>query len=199
MSNIFEIQPESCRKPLPIITIEWSEWHKEKPELIEKIERVLFLDPSDLYNRVGHLIDPYKRIQSIGMEQMFPKQSIICACGCGKNAKASDKFKEDGITPQWQRKWFNDECASFAGACLSIINNTFQVTAKYITWYYGKKCDDCTDGYGLELDHTIGVKHGGGGCWLSNYKWLCSKCHRNKTNIDFGFKAISKTQTKLEI
>ncbi|MES2287526.1 MAG: HNH endonuclease signature motif containing protein [Bacteroidota bacterium] len=198
--KLFEIQPEYCRAPLPRLKIEWSDWYKERPELIERLERVLFLDPTDLYRRVGHLIDPYKRIHGIGMEDMFPKQHIICACGCGKNAKASDTFKEDGVTPTWQRKWASDECSAFAGACLSIINNTFQVPSKYITFYYGKKCECGKEGYDLELDHTVGVKHGGGGSWLSNYKWLCKNCHNCKTNKDFGrksHKGISKEQVKL--
>lgn len=194
--KLFEAQPAHCRAALPKKEIVWSEWYNDKPKLVARLERVLFLDPTELYQRVGHLIDPFKRTQSIGMENIFPKQSIICACGCGQKAKASDAFKEDGITPTWQRKWATDECNSFANACLSIINNTFQVPSKYIKFYDGYKCDCGSEGlnYGLELDHLIGVKHGGGGCWLSNYKWKCKDCHRNKTNKDFGFSAKPKKQ-----
>lgn len=184
--KLFEIQSELCRMPLPKKVIEWNEWYREKPELIENIERVLFFDPSHLYKKIGHLIDPFKRTQSIQMEQMFPKIEFYCACGCGKKAKCSDTFKPNTLIPTWQRKWHSDSCGSFASSVLSIINNTFQAPVKHITYYSGKKCSECEDiGYTLELDHIIGVKQGGGGCWLSNYRWLCKNHHVSKTNKDF--------------
>ena len=185
--TIFEIQPAFCRAPLPKKEIQWSDWHKGQKGLVEKIERVIYLDPTELYARIGHLINPFKRHQSIGMENLFPKQHLYCACGCGEKAKASDTFKEDGITPTWQRKWKDDMCKSFANNVLSIINNTFQTPSKHLAWYSGKICDECKDPgkqYGLELDHIVGVKQGGGGCWLSNYRWLCKDCHVSKTTKD---------------
>ncbi len=188
-------------KPLEKKKIQWSEWHIERPHLIEKFERILFFDPTALYERIGHLIDPHKRHQSLGMETLFPKIEKFCACGCGKLAKQSDVFKEDGITPTWQRKWHSDVCGAFASDVLSIINNYFGRPTFYIKLYNGHKCVGCShETYDLELDHIIGVKQGGGGCWLSNYEFKCKKCHVSKTNKDFQkgeFKIIK--QQKLEL
>lgn len=191
MKDIFSVQPEWCRLPLPAkaLEIESQDWWIERPELLEKVRRVMFFDPTELYNRIAPHIDPFKRNPGLGMELLFPKLKGLCACGCGKNAKASEQFKEDGVTPTWQRKWHNDVCAAFAADVCSILNNNFQKPSKYITWYYGNHCSECgKDSYDVELDHLHGVKFGGGGAWLSNYKWKCRSCHVDKTNKDFGRK-----------
>lgn len=189
----------NTRAPLIKKEIMWSDWHRERPELIKRFERVLFFDPSELYSKIEHLIKPTHRHQGLGMDVLFPKIEKFCACGCGKLAVQSTEFKEDGVTPTWQRKWHSDECGAFAGDVLSIINNYFGKPAKYIDLYYGHKCVNCDSTHQLELDHIVGVKHGGGGCWLSNYEWKCAKCHREKTNSDFGFKQQNKNQLSIEI
>jgi 5-methylcytosine-specific restriction endonuclease McrA len=195
-NKLFEIQPASCRQPLVRKELDL-EWHRKKKDdkKIQVIERVMFFDPTELYSRISHLIDPNKRHQSIQMEQMFPKLEGICACGCGEKPQGS----KEGEERIWQRKWFNNECNDFASNVLSIINNYYEVGKKYITWYHGnKKCIKCSNISFLELDHIIPVKHGGGGCWLSNYEWKCKECHVDKTNSDFNRKKYSgnKDQTK---
>lgn len=183
-------------KPLERKEIIWSDWYADKLRLVSKFERVLFFDPAPIYDRVGHLIDPHKRHAGIGMDQMFPKLEGKCACGCAEKPKGS----EPGEEKAWQRKWASDECQAFASDVLSIVNNYFGVPAKYITRYAGKVCSQCPNLHFLELDHIIGVKHGGGGSWLSNYRWLCKDCHTDKTNRDFK-KGDHKNsnQTKIEL
>lgn len=181
--------------PLPVKSIQWSDWWLERPTLIAQHERVLFFDPKSLYGRIS--IDPFKRHQGLSMDAVFPKNETgQCACGCDVKPKeySNGKF----------HKWSTPVCQSFASDVLSIINNYFEKPSKYMTLYSGKICDECKDDskkYDLQLDHIIGVKQGGGGCWLSNYRWLCHDCHRIKTCADFGWKnkkgIDKKNQTKL--
>ncbi len=179
-------------KPLPSKIIEYDEWFRDKnPSKIEVINRVLSLNPSALYEKIMHKIDPYKRHQSIQVDDLFPKTKGKCACGC------------DVVPPSFangsNRKFANDNCKSFANDVVSIINNYFQKPAYYITHYYGKKCAECDEVNYLELDHIVGVKHGGGGSWLCNYRWLCKKHHVNKTAESFGHKIKNKSQLKTEL
>jgi len=175
-ANILEVQPKECRMPLPRKKIDWSDWLKSsRPESIKKFERVMFFDPTELYKQIQHRIDPYRRMGGLAMHDLFPKADGVCACGCGVKPKSY----QSGNT---QRKWANNICSGFAGDVLSILNNYFQVPGDYISRYYGEKCSECEETNGLELDHIVGVKHGGGHGWLSNYLWRCKKCHRKKTN-----------------
>lgn len=154
-----------------------NEWVRTNhPDILIKWKRVLFFDPTDIYDRIHDQINPYQRILSIPVEVMFPSIEGMCACGCGKPLEGR------------QIRWANEHCSSFAWDVRNIICNAHQRPTKYIHRYFGKQCMECTEELGQELDHIIGVKHGGGGCWLSNFKWVCKKCHRNKTNKDFGFK-----------
>lgn len=170
--NLFEVQPKECREPLPQKLL--------SSNLRDCYIRVLYFDPTPVYERIGHLIDPYKRIQSICIERMFPNEDKrVCACGCGV-------FLEGRRT-----RWANDGCSEF-GRCVSgIISGNSQMIRSFLYDYYGYVCFKCDEHesmlISLEADHTIGVKHGGGGSWLSNYKYLCKGCHREKTNEDFGW------------
>ena len=187
MSDIFEIQPDWCRKPLPFKEFEWSDWELEYPKYVKKWERVLRYDPTELYERIGHLIDPHKRILSIGMYEFFPpKGTGLCDCGCGQKLEGR------------RSRWATHECSSFVFAVRSIICNIHQIPSDYITRYFGEKCVECEGIENLQLDHIIGVKHGGGGCWLPNYQWLCRACHTPKTNKDFGWKSKNPT-TQIKI
>ncbi len=168
------------RSPLPNKKIEYSPFQLEKwSNKIPVYERVLFLDPKELYERIGDKINLTKRHAGVQMEDLFPKIEGRCACGCEK-APPSGKG--------WQRKWAHNDCQDFASDVLSIINNYFGKPAYYISLYSGKKCCQCESKIDLELDHIVGVKQGGGGCWLSNYRWLCKVCHNDKTNKDFNRK-----------
>lgn len=183
--KIFEIQPESCRLQLAPKKIEYTDWVKENhPEYIVRWERVLFLDPTPYYERIHQFVDPHKRVNSFGIDKLFPNLGDRCACGCGQ-----------GLTGRRVR-WATDMCRGFAFDIYSIICNIHQIPGKYITRYCGDKCMECNEADGEELDHIIGVKHGGGACWLSNYRWLCKGCHRKKTNTDFGFKSKKKATPK---
>jgi len=195
---LFTIQPSSCRQPLPIKEIDYSADDKYITPHRKKLnERVLFFDPTPLYERVGHLIDPYKRHAGLQMEHVFPKnQNGICACGCGELTKAYNEFTS--------AKWHSADCSYFAGEVLSILNNYFNKPRIWMKIYAGKSCVECTDdkSYDLELDHIVGVKQGGGGCWLSNYRWLCGTCHKIKTATTFGHRskvAAKKNQSKLDL
>ncbi len=192
-SKFLSIQPASCRTALPKKDMAWDEWHLNKPELIEKFERVLFFDPTEIYDRIHSKIDPYKRHAGLQINDLFPlqeKEDGKCRCGCNVVPKEYMNGK--------YHMWATHTCQSVASDILSIINNYFQRPAKYITLYYGKQCSECGNAeHGRELDHIVGVKQGGGGGWLSNYRWLCVKCHRNKTNKTFGFK--NSNNLKLEL
>ena len=143
-----------------------TEWHK----------RVLFLDPSDIYSRVN--IRPYERVQThLTFAEMFPaKPDAACACGCG--AAISGR----------RRRWASDDCTKFATTVWAIIDGQAGTISTFVKKYYGAKCSICGTRKELKADHIIPVKHGGGGCWLSNFQLLCHFCHVAKTNKDFGWK-----------
>lgn len=222
MSNFLTIQPASCRAPLKplcggrdeflvcdIVLPKWykeNEWKESDKRYIETTRRVLAFDPTALYERIAPYCDPYRRHQGLSVDRMFPKVETYCSCGCGEKAQAGTnppivkKGIEVSPASTWQRKWASDICHSVAGHVVSIINNYFQKPAQFIDLYAGHVCCVCQTTEGLELDHVVGVKHGGGGSWLSNYRWLCVACHRAKTNASFGFgkkAALKKRQTKL--
>lgn len=195
-ASIFDVQPPECRKPLIQKQIEWGDWYKERPGMITNIERVLYFDPTEVYNRIGDKIDPFRRHQSISVEMAFPqpaRDAGKCTCGCNEVPKAYDNGK--------YFKYATDSCNYLVSNVVSIINNYFQKPSVFITHYSGKICDECKDAAAkyLELDHILGVKEGGGGCWLSNYRWLCPKCHVDKTNKSRRIHIINPNQTTIQL
>lgn len=188
MPDIFEIQPDWCRMPLPEKEFEWDEWQLEHPAYIEKWEKVLRFDPGEVYERIGNQLDPYKRIHSIPIGDIFPDfKNGLCGCGCGK--KLEGRYK----------RWADHHCSSFSFAVRSIICNIHQIPSFYIGKYYGDECIECKTDANLQLDHIIPIKHGGGGSWLRNYQWLCHDCHVDKTNEDFGRNQKDRTQFKMDL
>lgn len=156
---------------------------KDIKGLKECQKRVLLFNPSEIYKRVK--VNKFKRTQSIGMEEMFPKLNPKCACGCGKTLTGR------------RTKWATDECMYFAGNVLAIINGDSATITKWLRIYLGHwACCKCglVDSYkefknGLVVstihkDHILAVVNGGGGCWLSNYQLLCEECHSKKTKKD---------------
>lgn len=141
-------------------------------------QRVLFFDPAEIYSRLK--IEPFARHQlpeHIGMQLMFPKQEAkVCSCGCGKELTGR------------RTRWATDECAHFAVDVYRIIYGQPDVIKFYLKKYHGHKCK-CGRVRKMKVDHIVPVKHGGGGCWLSNYQFLCHACHVQKTNTDFGWKS----------
>jgi 5-methylcytosine-specific restriction endonuclease McrA len=189
--KLFEVQPDWCRKPLPIK----EDLHisdELEGESVERIKRVLFFDPAEAYQRIGHLINPYQRYTSVGMGLLFPtKEKGLCACGCGKQIDKSSG----------RRRWATDECNNFAQAVWCIIAGVPDMINKYLRLYHGDGCAECGDPqHGIELDHCHPVSRGGGGAWLSNYKRLCVLHHRHKTNTDFGWKSeVQKVEEKKQV
>lgn len=184
--NIFEVQPSWCRELLPKRDIVYSEWTlANHPEYIEKWERIMYFDPTEIYEKIAHRLNPYKRLHNISISLMFPDIQGYCACGCGVKLGGRKK------------RWASEMCSSFAWDVRSIICNAHQRPGFYIDKYRGNDCVKCGESGLHDLDHMIGIKHGGGACWLSNYQFLCKKCHRNKTNEDFGWNKKSEAQLDL--
>ena len=61
------------RSPLPKKQIEWSEYFLQRPDKIAVIERVLYFDPTELYERLGDKLITSKRHAGISMDLLFPK------------------------------------------------------------------------------------------------------------------------------
>ncbi len=179
------VNPELI-KPLPFKEIPMPEWFSESEEKEGHWTarlRVVFFDPAPIYERISELINPNKRIQSgLNIELMFPSRNDgICRCGCGHPAK---------------RSWATSSCSNFCWKVYFIICYGTQYARKFIETYYGSNCMSCS-GNGCDIDHIIPVKHGGGGCWLSNFVPLCKKCHNDKTRKDFKwgeYRPIIQTQ-----
>lgn len=159
----------------------------------KRYHRILLFDPSEIYNRIEKLIKPLQRKQSIGMDDIFPDIPNSCACGCGK--KLSGR----------RRRWATDECKEFPLMVFWVIKGDMGMIGNILYHVYGWKCCECGRKgddiarpkewdlrTSIEIDHILGVKHGGGGSWLSNYRLVCFECHRQKTNKDFGWKSKVK-------
>ena len=138
--------------------------------------RVMFFSPEAIYERVN--IKPFSRIQAhLSFKDMFPdKQNGKCSCGC------------EALLTGRRRRWASEDCTRFACAVWAIIDGQAGVLEYYVRRYNGKKCAICGSRQDLKVDHIVPVKHGGGGCWLSNFQLLCHTCHVEKTNKDFGWK-----------
>jgi hypothetical protein len=148
---------------------------KDLGEEDEYRKKVLFFDPSSIYDRI--IIDPFKRFQSVSIIDMFPKIPGHCSCGCGKGLRGR------------QTRWATDECNKFAVAVWAIIAGRTSWIGMYLSLYHKNyHCCKCSSSGTIKIDHIIPVKLGGGGCWLNNYQLLCHDCHVKKTNEDFGWK-----------
>lgn len=173
--TLLEKQPNWCREPLPFREV--LHWRpKEKPEYQEIYKRVLFTDPTAMYERGHDFINPFYRWTPIPMPFLFLKQENHCSCGCGRELTGR------------QTRWATKLCSYYAGEVYAIIAGSMETIDKYLGFYYGDGCIECESKSGYEVDHKWPVKFGGGGGWLSNYRRLCNKCHRHKTNKDFGWK-----------
>ena len=172
-----------CIKPLEKKDIIMPEWFSEEPETIvywNNRLRLLFYDPKEVYERASQLIDPFKRTQNkLSTEILFPKRNDgICRCGCERESKSM---------------WHSQDCSNFAYRVYSIICYGTADVKNLMRTYYGYKCQNCNKNDWEDIDHIIPVKHGGGGCWLSNFFPLCKKCHKDKTKKDFNWKEYKQT------
>ena len=123
---------------------------------------------------------------------LFPdKKDGLCSCGCGIPINGKN------------RRWATDDCRKFADAIFAIIGGYSGDIRRILRHYAcGYICEICeakdSPENPIELDHIFPVKFGGGGGWLSNYMFKCRKCHREKTNSDFGWKQkTNNSQTKI--
>lgn len=158
--------------PKPFAKPEWWGEGKEWDERWNNRLKVLFFDPTEIYERLGNKIDHYKRTQSsgLGIAEFFPDRTDgLCACGCGRPAR---------------KRWATDMCSEWCWQVRRIICYGTAEARMFVEMYYGEKCVDCEE-RGCDIDHILPVKHGGGGCWLSNFVPRCPTCHKDKTNRDF--------------
>lgn len=169
------------------------------PEKVDnRFHKILSFDPAIIYEKIGHIIKPYSRFQNFGMADLFPNDDGKCACGCGK------------IPTGRRKRWYSDACIVLPEQILRIINGHSEFITRCLYEVYGMKCSVCSKTNmelrrpnendwrsPIELEHTIPIKHGGGGAWLSGYTLQCFICHREKTNKDFGFKQKYKNQIEL--
>lgn len=151
-------------------------------ELKPTVRRVLLFNPAEIYSNVASELNHNIRIQSIPVCVFFPTIQGVCACGCGT------------VLEGRRTRWGGEDCSEFANDVRAIICGYPHIVAHYIRLYHGHSCINGCNGYDVEIDHIIPVKLGGGGCWLSNYQPLCKKCHKAKTNMDFGWKRTNQTQ-----
>lgn len=176
-----------CRSPLSIREL--------PPNTPDLWVRIYTLDPCQIYDRLGARINPYKRhhtARDFYSNDIFPPQNNgVCDCGCNRP-----------ITGK-RRRWATDDCGKLVWSITSILHGDSAFIRKLLAHYYfGSRsieaCMKCgladipafvpasgnTSGIrsGMELDHIIPVKSGGGGCWLSNYQLLCYDCHKAKTH-----------------
>lgn len=158
---------------------------KRALRIFKNQQRILFFDPSEVYSRIENKIDPFKRHQNnLSIAMLFPKNTDgICRCGCGEKSKLS---------------WASSDCSDFAYRVYDIISYGTSRARFLMKMYYGDLCQNNCGNEWSDIDHIIPVKHGGGGCWLSNFKPLCKECHRDKTNKDFGYVSYKKTVGKNE-
>lgn len=165
------IKPEilRAREPVDIAGFDFS----NESELTKQ---VISFDPVEVYARIESVLDPYKRHNKIPFIFMWPPNGQdTCDCGCGKKLTGR------------QRRWASEECQKFPAAVHGIISGHYDRLQWYVytIWEYAcsnKHC--CGTSKTIEMDHTLAVQNGGGGCWLSNYRPLCKKCHVKKTRLD---------------
>lgn len=182
MSKIADLQPADCRAPLQPLVV------RSRSSHAAVISRIIAYDPAQAYERIAETANPLQRIQTrreIGLHQLFPKKKDgFCDCGCGIALKGR------------QTRWADIACADFAWHVYAIIAGRRTEIKRCLKAYYGRRCGDCgkapvrykaSNGRmrsGLEFDHIVPVHCGGGACWLSNFRPLCTECHKAKTQLD---------------
>lgn len=160
----------------------------------QELHRLIMFDPAGVYQRLYMMngFSHYKRFNSLNMDVLFPTlEKGICACGC--NRKLQGKA----------RRWYSKDCSKFALDVFWIIQGKSDfIRSVMYDIYGGYYCVNCGindwDAHKLyykptksgicnsqiQLDHIIPVHQGGGGCWLGNYQFLCTGCHKEKTRKD---------------
>lgn len=154
----------------------------------KRYHRILQTDPLPFYERLGDRINPYKRHNWITKEMLFPlRDDKICACGC-----------EQPVTGRRSR-WASQECVIFTNQVYLILygkSDFIKILMNEVYDYRCCKCGRCSDDFPrkeskncmwitpIHLEHTLAVQNGGGGCWVSNFTFMCVDCHKIKTKQD---------------
>lgn len=108
------------------------------------------------------------------MQEMFPSIKGLCACGCGK--KLSGR----------QTRWCNPKHSSNVLYDFLVIKGDIEIIRMNLFEKEKGFCRHCgvfDDNW--EADHIIEVRHGGGGCDMSNFQTLCKPCHKKKTTSNY--------------
>lgn len=189
-TDLFSVQPESCREQLPYKELDIVRYRTEKEEKYNRkvslINKVMFTDPSPFFKKIIHTGNPLQRINpssNVGVHILFPNESNgICACGCGEKLQGR------------RRRWATDVCSDYPFEIYSIISGRTDTIRKYLWYYQYGHCAMCGDElcgswqphfvHDYDCDHIHPVHKGGGCCWLSNYQLLHRDCHKEKTRID---------------
>lgn len=185
--SLFDIQPASCRTPLPVKEIETADIWK----------RILFFDPAEVYKRVEFQLDPFLRnntSRNISANDVFPPiPGNYCDCGCGSRLGKG------------KRRWASEDCRKISWYVSQAIRGDVGINRFLLCLYYfgNGRLEGCVEcgligdlpdrpnwesrmdyRSSLEVDHIVPVHKGGGGCWLGNLRPVCWQCHQRKTNRD---------------
>ena len=187
MPSLYDLQPTQCRAPLPPRPV------KTRSRQAAAILRILGFDPAPVYDRIAQSAVAWQRVQTrreLSMELLFPKKKDgLCDCGCGQKLQGR------------QSRWATAICAEFAWMVYAVIAGRRHELRLCLKVYHGRTCAVCAQvptrvpgkrgrlRSGLEWDHIIPVHQGGGACWLSNYRPLCTDCHKAKTKADRAARA----------
>lgn len=120
-------------------------------------------------------IDKFQRKQkNFYMHEMFPSIKGLCACGC------------DGKLTGRQTRWCDPDHAKTVYQDFAVIKGDIQIIRSKLFKEQAGFCQHCgvfDDNW--EADHIIEVRHGGGGCDMSNFQTLCPGCHKKKTASNY--------------
>ncbi|QJD96928.1 hypothetical protein HH214_14135 [Mucilaginibacter robiniae] len=145
-------------------------------------KQLVTFNPAEVYARIN--IEKFKRRQKLDIKELFPNTTTgYCACGCGMKLLGR------------QSRWASRKCSDFPRHVQLILCGDSQLIKKIMMCYLPYECCKChCKNYiistakskvdGIQVDHVIAVKNGGGGCWLGNYQFICHTCHAKKTVID---------------
>jgi len=116
--------------------------------------------------------NPYARhCNNSDIHGMFERDGDFCACGCGKKVEGT-------------RRFHNNRCADLIYGTAQMIAHQGVDLYRFMAKTYGEKCNKCDEVKGLEIDHIVEVKNGGGICWVDNFQFLCKTCHKANTCLE---------------
>lgn len=175
--------------------------------------RILLFDPTDVYKKIysdttteKQSFSHYKRRNQINMSVIFPDNvDKTCACGCGRKLTGrrrrwfSDECSRFAFTVHQiisgdvntirhtLTRILGEESCNACGVKDSDIprrmfrpEDETDLSKRLKLW--NKEIKEMANK--IHVEHIVPVHKGGGGCWLSNYQFLCESCHKEKTKRD---------------